>query len=295
MRAFRLPHRGGSRILPIANCYWLAGVKRKLAWMLLSVIFISAPAQSKSENNQKQDDIPEANPARPTVATPATLTPVGYLQFENGIQYAADSPEFSSRVGVNQVTKLTVHPRLQFLLQSEPVVRSGLGSVKEFNPGDVLAGVQAVALPGQGKRPTFSLSYFKHVYAGSAPDVDFGTPEHSLLLLISDDLFGFHFDLNGMFNEQRDNHVSRAQFGQTISISHPLKKFTIASELWHFTQPFLQGNAVGNLWAVSYPVRRNLVVDAGLNRGLTSSSTQWEGFAGFTYVLPHRLWPEKKP
>jgi hypothetical protein len=275
-----------------------------LALVLLSGVSLCAGAQPRSENNAQskpdtnapqEDAVPEANPARPTVATPATLTPVGYLQFENGIQYAADSPEFSSRVGINQVTKLTVHPRLQFLVQSEPVVHTGLGRAKEFNPGDVLAGVQAVALQGRDKWPTVSLSYFKHVYAGSAPDVDFGTPEHSLLLLLSDDLFGFHFDLNGMFNEQRDNRISRAQFGQTISVSHPLKKFTIAGELWHFTQPFLKGNAVGNLWAVSYPVRRNLVMDAGFNRGLTSSSTQWEGFAGFTYLLPHRLWREKKP
>jgi hypothetical protein len=51
---------------------------------------------------------------------------------------------------------------------------------------------------------------------------------------------------------------------------------------------------VGNLWAISYPVRKNLVVDAGLNRGLTSTSTQWEGFAGFTYLLPHRLWKAKE-
>jgi hypothetical protein len=26
--------------------------------------------------------VPEANPGRPTVSTPATLTPVGYLKFE---------------------------------------------------------------------------------------------------------------------------------------------------------------------------------------------------------------------
>ena len=239
--------------------------------------------------------MPEANPARPTVATPATLTPVGYLQFENGIQYAADSAEFSSRVGINQVTKLTVHPRLQFLVQSEPLVHSGLGPVKEIDPGDVLLGLQAVALPGEGKHPTVAFSYFKHVYAGTAPDIDLGTPEHSLLLLISDDLFGFHFDLNGFFNEQRQEHVGRGQFGQTISISHPLKKFTIGAELWHFTQPFLKGNAVGNLWAVSYPLHKNLVVDCGFNRGLTSTSTQWEGFAGFTYLLPHRLWRKKAP
>ena len=264
------------------------------AILLLFAVAGAGMAQSDSAKDREDTaDIPEANPARPTVATPATLTPVGYLQFENGVQYAADSAEFSSRLGINQVTKLTVHPRLQFLVQSEPVVHTGLGSTREFNPGDVLVGFQAVALPGHEKRPTVSLSYFKHVYNGSAPDVDFGTPEHSVLLLISEDLVGFHFDLNGIFNEQLEDHVGRAQFGQTISISHPLKKFTLAGELWHFTQPFLRGNAVGNLWAISYPVRRNLVVDAGFNRGLTSTSTQWEGFAGFTYLLPHRLWPAR--
>lgn len=281
--------------MPFANRHLPAAVRCNLAFLLLIVVTHYAVAQSPADKSPRSDDVPEANPARPTVATPATLTPVGYLQFENGIQYAADSPEFSSRVGINQVTKLTVHPRLQFLLQSEPVVHNGLGPVKEFNPGDVLAGFQTVILAGRGKRPTVSLSYLKHIYAGSAADIDFGTPEHSVILLLSDDLGGFHCDLNGMFNEQRDNHVGRAQFGQTISISHPLKKVTVATEFWRFTQPFLEGNAVGNLWAVSYPVRRNLVVDAGFNRGLTSSSTQWEGFAGFTYVLPHRLWPEKKP
>jgi hypothetical protein len=60
--------------------------------------------------------------------------------------------------------------------------------------------------------------------------------------------------------------------------------------LWHFTQPLTGGDAVGNLWALSYSARRSLVFDAGFDHGLTSSSTQWEGFAGFTYLLPHRLW-----
>jgi len=44
---------------------------------------------------------------------------------------------------------------------------------------------------------------------------------------------------------------------------------------------------VGNLWAASYPVRKNLVVDVGFEHGLTSTSTQWEVFGGFTYLLPH--------
>ena len=62
---------------------------------------------------QSADETPEANPARPTVATPATLTPVGYLQFENGGLYASGSGEFATQSSVNQVTKLTVNPRLQ--------------------------------------------------------------------------------------------------------------------------------------------------------------------------------------
>jgi hypothetical protein len=56
------------------------------------------------------------------------------------------------------------------------------------------------------------------------------------------------------------------------------------------TQPFLKNNAVGNLWAISYSARKTLVFDTGFNHGLTGTSTSWEAFVGFTYLLPHRLW-----
>jgi hypothetical protein len=65
----------------------------------------------------------------------------------------------------------------------------------------------------------------------------------------------------------------RGQFGQTLWISHHLGPLTVAGELGHFTQPLTNGNAIGNFWAVSYPVRKNLVVDAGFDHRFTSSST----------------------
>jgi hypothetical protein len=75
-------------------------------------------------------DEPEANPARPTVSTPATLTPVGYLQFENRLLYATDSPEFSTRLGINQVTKLSINERMEMLALFEPFTHSiGRGGV----------------------------------------------------------------------------------------------------------------------------------------------------------------------
>jgi len=87
-----------------------------------------------------------------------------------------------------------------------------------------------------------------------------------------------------------DSATRRAQYGQTLSISHALQgKFGLTGEIWHFTQPFLASNAVGLLWAGTFNARNNLVFDAGFDRGLTSTSTHWGLFAGFTYLLPHKV------
>jgi hypothetical protein len=107
---------------------------------------------------------------------------------------------------------------------------------------------------------------------------------------LSGDHWGFHVDANAVFSEQVEEPVRRGQFGQTVSVSRALGKTTVSGEIWHFSQPLIKGNAVGNLWAVSYSLKPNLVIDGGFDHGLTSTSTHWEGFAGFTYLLPHRLW-----
>ena len=238
--------------------------------------------------------IPEANPARPTVSTPAGLTPVGYVQFETGILGATTSPEFGTRIGVNQVTKVTVLPRLQLFAASEPYIHSSneKGLDKEIHPGEVFLGAQAVVLPAEGLRPTIAVSYVRRLYESPAPELDLGTFRQSGTILMSNDMAGFHYDANFIITEQTQSGVRRAQLGQTLSISHSLKNFTISGEIWHFSQPYMNSNAVGNLWALSYPVRRNLVIDGGFNHGFTNTSTHWEEFVGFTYLLPHRLWPK---
>jgi hypothetical protein len=88
---------------------WMSGLHPLLLGQLLLLGGAALQAQAVPP------DAPEANPARPTVSTPATLTPVGYLQFENGGLYATDSPEFSTRLGINEVTKLTLDSRVELL------------------------------------------------------------------------------------------------------------------------------------------------------------------------------------
>jgi len=269
-----------------------------LAWCAFVPL---ASAQSAASTTAAAPAAPEANPGRPTVSTPATLTPVGYLQFETGVLGANHSPEFSSSYGLNEVIKLSVAPRLELLVSVDPVARSAVDGVTSNSPGDISLGAQAVIIPGEGARPTVAISYFHELYSGSAPDLDIGSATNSFLVLASADVKGFHFDANAFFNEMNeiapseggtnDVTVRRAQFGQTLSISHHIAgRFAVSGEIWHFTQPFLRGQAIGNLWAVGYTARKTLVLDAGFNCGITDTSTRWEYFAGFTYLLPRRLW-----
>jgi hypothetical protein len=261
----------------------------------LAVMIDARPAAGQSQQPAAQQvaqpDEPEANPGRPTVSNPATLAPVGYLQFETGTLGATVSPEFSTYYEFNEVIKLAVSRRIEFIESSAPAAHSTLAGISANNVGDVFLGAQVVLLPGEGAKPTLSASYIRRVYSGSAPDLDVGSPLNSSIFYASADVKGFHYDANAVFNEVVNGSVRRLQFGQTLSISHPLgKRFGLSGEIWRFTQPFQHGNAIGNLWAASYAARKNLVFDAGFEKGLTGTSTHWEAFAGLTYLLPHRLW-----
>jgi len=268
------------------------------ALLLLSslvAVAISVAAQQgvgapKAPEEAPQGESPAANPGRPTVSTPATLTPVGYFQFETGYLGAWRSPEFSSQSSFNEVVKFSVTRRIELLAVAGPFAHSLVENQAGNAAGGMALGVQGVVHHGEAARPTIALSYLRQVYSGNAPDIDLGSPRNSILFLASADVKGFHYDTNYMFNEVIDNTIHRAQFGQTLSVSHPLvKNFGVSVEIWHFTQPFLRSRAVGNLWALNYNLRKNLVLDGGFNRGLTSTSTQWEIFLGFTYLLPRKF------
>jgi hypothetical protein len=277
---------------------------RRCARFALLFVFLGAaiavqPATGQSSQHtpqpaaqpDAQPDEPAANPGRPTVSNPATLAPVGYLQFETGTLGATDSPEFSTLYEFNEVIKLAVSRRIEFIESSEPAVHFTRDGASANGVAEVFLGAQVVLLPGEGAKPTLSASYSRRIYDGGAPELDFGSPRNSSVFYASADVKGFHYDANAIFNEVLEGPVHRLQFGQTLSISHPLAKgFGLSGEIWRFTQPFLHGNAIGNLWAVNYVARRNLVFDAGFDKGLTTTSTHWEAFAGLTYLLPHRLW-----
>ena len=75
---------------------------------VLGLAVTAAAQQSKAPDESStstEADAPTANPGRPTVSTPATLTPAGYLQFETGMLSAWNSPGIDSQTSMNEVVK----------------------------------------------------------------------------------------------------------------------------------------------------------------------------------------------
>jgi hypothetical protein len=138
-----------------------------------------------------------------------------------------------------------------------------------------------------------SVSYFRRLYGSHAPGLDIGTNRQSMQLLASFDVRRFDVDTNAVVTEQISDQpaVHRAQFGQTLSISHLLHgHLGLSGELVALLSAIFKSNSAGLLLALSYAVNRLLLLDGGFNRGLTGSSTRWEGFVGLTYLFLKRLW-----
>jgi len=103
--------------------------------------------------------------------------------------------------------------RLELLLESEPLAISQSEDQTAVHEGEVFAGVQSVLFSGTASRPTVSVSYIRRVRVSVAPELDIGSFRQSGLFLLSDDIHGFHVDMNGIVAEQAQDGVRRAQFG----------------------------------------------------------------------------------
>jgi hypothetical protein len=122
-------------------------MRRLLAWAVLffaTGAFAQQSPKAPTDVPTSEPDAPIAYPGRPTVSTPAMLTPVGYLQLETGVLSAWTSPKVSSQTNLNEVVKLAVAPRVEFLAGFEPVAHTRAGSMSSNDAGGISLGLQTV-------------------------------------------------------------------------------------------------------------------------------------------------------
>jgi hypothetical protein len=230
----------------------------------------------------------EVNPNRPSFATPARTTQEGVFEVELGLQDnlprdggSLSSSPFLLKLGL--LSSLEARIGGNGLLRQKP---PGAPATTGF--GDVTLGAQwcylkngplglDLAVQATVKLPTASVNR----------GLGSGEPDTLLMLLFSRDLGPYHVDVNaietwlGVPEAVGGGH--ERQTAGTVCASRSLgKRWSATGELYTIGPSFQNARIVSNLWAVGYKVSPRLVLDAGLDVGLSHGAQKVSFFTGLT-------------
>lgn len=224
-----------------------------------------------------------ANPYRPSVGSPASLSAPGHFEIEGGFtrEVAPDTRlsytpmllkyAFTDRIGVT----FGISPWLRASTPEGSVSGNGDGSItlKLAQPvteafmvgGELTASVPVASSDLGSKRSDFTLN-----------------------LIVSNDFAGFHTDINvnaTRLGDAQDPGVSAHATGWSAGISHPLdEKFGLGLEVSGTHQ---RGIGTSNQWLafVSYSLSRKLVLDVFAARERAAGVHTSKAGLGFTYLF----------
>ena len=231
----------------------------------------------------------EANPNRPTVANPADITQYGVLEVESGWD----------RTSLGAGSRLSDHGGLlKFGLLCDVELRwttttllwenSEAGG--QIGTGDNWFGPQIRFYRQTAHVPTLAISYaVKAPTASTSKGFGSGRVDHAITLLESKDIAGFHFDVNETYFLIGRPNVSGfdENLQMNLALSHPLKgHLSITGEFYGDTELNASQPAFAStLWALTYGITPRLVIDGGIDEGLTHGANQKRFFAGVTYSI----------
>ena len=227
----------------------------------------------------------QVNPNRPTFATPALTTQSGVVELEFGLAHSffreggLDSSPFLLKLGLAKRLELRVggNGLLHATQPGEPSATgygdTGLGLQWTFLPNGPLGIDEAVQVTW--KLPTASAS---NALGSGEADV-------LVMLLLSRDLGAFHADLNllNTWLGRKAPQSREAQPAGSLCVSRTLSgPWSITGELYAIGGIAGSGAWVSNLWAVGYKVSPRLVLDGGIDVGLSHTAPKISVFAGLT-------------
>ena len=240
-----------------------------------------------------------ANPNRPTVANPADITQYGVLELE----YGWDRTSLGSGARLSDLTGL-----LKFGLLCDIELRWNTTSVLVENSqaggqtgiGDNWFGPQIRFYRQTKHAPTLAFSYaVKAPTASTAKGLGSGRVDHSFTLLVSKDIKKIHFDFNAtsFWIGKPVGSGFDQNFQMNLAFSRTIKgRLAVTGELYGNTE--LNSATPGfasTLWALTFAVTPRLVIDAGVDTGLTHGAPQKRFFAGVTYSIANLYEAVKGP
>jgi len=138
--------------------------------------------------------------------------------------------------------------------------------------------------------PSLAVSYqIKFPSASAAKGLGSGRVDHAFTFLASKDIKGFHFDYNVsafLVRPQSGGPFDR-NMQMNLAFSHPLPgNFGFTGEFYGNTELNAhQPGFASTLYALTYSVSKRLVLDGGIEVGLSRFAPEKHVFAGFTYSI----------
>jgi hypothetical protein len=233
----------------------------------------------------------EVNPNRPTFATPANTTQAGVVELEWGVQRSTLRDD-STSFGTPTLLKFGLVKDLELRLGSPGFLRlAPAGDATTSGLGDLSLGMQWCYLH-DGLFGTDQAIQLAHTFptASSSQGLGNGAPIDILTLIFSRDAGPYHIDVNlleSWIGLTPDLGGGRAtQTAGTVSITRNLSdQWSIAGELYAIQATPVNDHIVSNLWCVAYKVSKRLVLDAGVDVGLSHGAPRYTVFTGLTVGL----------
>jgi hypothetical protein len=233
----------------------------------------------------------EVNPNRPTFATPANTTQPGVAELEWGLQRSTFRDD-GTTFGTPTLLKLGLVKDFEVRLGTPGLLRRApAGDATTSGLGDLSLGVQWCYLH-DGLFGTDQAIQVAHTFptAPSAHGLGNGAPIDTLTLIFSKDAGPFHVDVNlleswvGLAPEAGGGRA--AQTAGTVSTTLNLSdQWSVTGELYAIQATPVNEHIVSNLWCVAYKVSKRLVLDAGVDVGLSHGAPRYTVFTGLTVGL----------
>ncbi len=262
-------------------------MRRAALRLLAAVLCATVRVAAATDEN---DPRPEVVPYRPTVSTPAALSAPGWLEAELGGLYvderhADDGPV--RRGSLPWSLKYAFSDDWGVRLDGEALVHA------DFVDGGHALGFGDTGLVLKRRFAVDAASAFGAEVGLLAPtarrglEAGSGKPDWSVNAIYSGDLDAWHTDVN-VVNTRVGTRIVRESRLQTLgawSVSRSIaERWTFAGEVSGTHRRGASGTAQA-LGAVSYALRRDIVVDIGAARGLNRASPTWEAFTGLTVAV----------
>jgi hypothetical protein len=239
----------------------------------------------------------EVNPNRPTFATPARTTQLGVAELEFGVQ---QSYLYRGRTAFSSPTllKLGVATDFEIRISTNGFLDLGApGAAAASGAADFSLGAQwCFARRALGGADWAVQATHKFATASARRGLGSGEADTTLGLFASRDFGPNHVDVNALYAwlgvPPASGGGHAGQPAGTVSVSHQLTGgWSFGGELYAIGGTPLNDRVVSNLWYVAYQPFGRLVLDTGVDLGLTRGAERVSLFAGLTWGIGRFLRP----